>query len=54
MFARVLDREYIGDWHRLIGNILCFLKICDVEIKWEKLYEIFRKFLEVSLIYISQ
>ena len=54
MFARVLDREYIGDWHRLIGNILCFLRICDVEIEWEKLYEIFKKFLNVSLIYISQ
>lgn len=52
MFARVLDKEYVGDWHRLIGNILCFLRICDVEIEWKRLYGIFKQFLDVSLIYI--
>jgi hypothetical protein len=52
MFARVLDKEYVGDWHRLIGNMLIFLRSCDVEIEWKRLYEIFKQFLKVSLIYI--
>lgn len=52
MFARVLDKKYVGDWHRLIGNIFRFLRICDVEIEWKRLYNIFKQFLEVSLIYM--
>jgi hypothetical protein len=51
MFARVIDREYVGNWSLLIGNIPEFLKVCDVELDWNKMFDIFRKFLKISLIY---
>lgn len=51
IFGRVSDREYIGDWYRLIGNIPAFLLKSKVDIKWEKLFHVFRWFLEKSLVY---
>ena len=51
MFARVSDKEYVGSWSLLLGNIPNFLKVCDVEIEWKTIFDIFKQFLEVSLIY---
>lgn len=51
MFARVIDREYVGNWSLLIGNIPEFLEVCDLEIDWNKMFDILKKFLKVSLIY---
>lgn len=51
MFARVADKEYIGNWYNLIGNIPHFLSICKADVDWRILFEIFKCFLDVSLIY---
>lgn len=51
MFARVSDREYIGDWHLLIGNIPRFYEQYEIDIDWHKMYEILKWFLRESLIY---
>lgn len=51
MFARVSDNEYIGNWNELIGNIPVFLSRYDIDVDWEKMYDIFNAFLDISLIY---
>lgn len=51
MFARVSDKEYIGNWHLLIGNIPRFLQQYEVHIDWNKMYGILKWFLKESLIY---
>lgn len=51
IFARVSDREYIGDWHLLIGNIPKFIQLYEVIIDWDKMYEVLKWFLRKSLIY---
>ena len=51
MFARVSDNEYIGNWNELIGNIPVFLSRYDIDVDWEKVYDIFNAFLDISLIY---
>ncbi|WGE39169.1 hypothetical protein [Bacillus stercoris] len=51
MFARVSDREYIGNWNLLIGNIPRFLEQYEIDINWNKMYEILKWFLRESLIY---
>ncbi|CAM3187024.1 hypothetical protein FITA111629_08715 [Filibacter tadaridae] len=51
MFARVSDKEYIGNWHLLIGNIPRFLQQYEVCIDWNKTYKILKWFLKESLIY---
>ena len=51
IFARAFDREYIGDWHLLIGNIPGFLKKYNVDVDWNIIYESFKWFLKDSLIY---
>lgn len=50
MFARVSDNDYIGDWHKLIGNIPAFLLRYDINVDWERLFAIFQDFLSLSLI----
>lgn len=50
MFARVLDKEYIGNWHLLIGNIPRFLQRYEVAIDWSNMYEVLKWFLKESLI----
>lgn len=50
MFARVSDNDYIGDWHKLIGNIPAFLMRYDINVDWERLFAIFQDFLNLSLI----
>jgi hypothetical protein len=51
MFAIVSDREYIGNWYLLIGNIPQFLNQYELEIDWHRMYEIMKWFLRESLIY---
>ena len=45
--------EYIdinGLWFGLLSNILEFLNIIDVDVKWDKLYNIFNEFVYLSLL----
>jgi hypothetical protein len=51
MFAKCLDRTYIGEWHLLVGNIIKFLKMYEVDVEYSKLYKIFTQFLDFSLIW---
>ncbi len=51
MFSRVSDREYIGNWYLLIGNIPQFLEQYKIDIDWGKMYEVLKWFLKESLIY---
>ena len=51
IFARVVDRRYIGNWYNLIGNIPNYLKICGVDIDWERMLGILKNFFDYSLIY---
>lgn len=51
MFARVANNEYIGNWYNLIGNVPLFIKVCNIDIDWKCLFNIFMSFLDVSLIY---
>ena len=51
MFARVSDSEYIGNWNLLIGHIPEFLEKYNMDINWNKMYEVYKCFLRVSLIY---
>lgn len=51
MFARVSDNDYIGNWNQLIGNIPAFLLRYDIDVDWERIYDIFNTFLDLSLIY---
>lgn len=51
MFARVSDREYIGNWHLLLGNIPRFIEKYDIDIDWNKMYGMLKWFLKESLIY---
>ena len=50
MFSRVIDKEYIGNWYNLIGNIPEYLRTCHVEVNWATLFNAFIAFLDVSLI----
>jgi len=52
IFARVIDKEYIGNWSMLLGNIARFLMACGIEVNWNRLFEIFNQFMNVSLIYL--
>jgi hypothetical protein len=51
MFARISRLEYIGNWNLLLGNILLFFDIYNIEIDWSEMYSILKWFLRVSLIY---
>ncbi|MBF4501966.1 hypothetical protein IRY55_11375 [Savagea sp. SN6] len=50
IFARVLKKEYIGEWHFLIGNIPDFIDKYNIEINWDMMYKILKWFLKESLI----
>lgn len=54
IFARVIDREYVGNWYLLLGNMLEFLEVCCTEVNWNRMFEIFKQFLKVSLIYFPK
>lgn len=51
IFARVLEKEYIGNWHFLLGNIPDFIEKYNIEINWDIMYKILRWFLKESLIW---
>lgn len=51
IFARVSDREYIGNWNLLLGNIPRFVEKYNIDINWDMMYEILNWFLKESLIY---
>jgi len=51
IFAKKQDSNYTGVWYLLIGNILEFVKTYGNGIDFKKLFSIFKKFLDVSLIY---
>lgn len=51
IFARVSDREYIGNWNLLLGNIPRFVEKYDIDINWDIMYGILKWFLKESLIY---
>lgn len=51
IFARVSDREYIGNWNLLLGNIPRFVEKYKIDINWDMMYEILNWFLKESLIY---
>lgn len=54
MFAKVVGREYIGNWHSLIGNILQFARLCNIDLNWRLFFDSFVDFLDVSMIYHPQ
>ena len=51
IFAKCPDMTYIGYWHLLVGNIIEFLKMYDINVDYSKLYSIFCDFLDFSLIW---
>jgi len=51
IFARVSDREYIGNWHLLLGNIPRFIEKYDIDINWDIMYGMLKWYLKESLIY---
>lgn len=54
MFARRTGREYLGMWSHLVGNIPALFLRCEADVDWEKLYSIFKDFLEISLIWYGE
>ena len=52
LFVRVVDKEYIGNWNYVIGNIPLFYDVCGIDIDWGEIFDIFKKFLEISMIYV--
>ena len=51
IFAKKMDSNYIGVWYLLIGNILEFVDEYGDGVNWDILFEIFKTFLDTSLIY---
>lgn len=51
LFARVIDKQHIGNWNEIIGNIPNLIDHYDIEIEWNKLFCIFVRFLDLSEIY---
>ena len=51
MFANIKDSDmYYGTWFLLVGNVPAFLERYGIEIDWKKLYAVFDRFLDISLI----
>lgn len=51
MFARIGSLNYVGDWSLLLGNIPSFLLKYEIDVDWDKIFDIFKGFLELSLIW---
>lgn len=45
LFARVIQKEYIGNWNDIIGNIPLFLNMYEINTEWKKLFQIMLRFL---------
>lgn len=50
LFARTSNKDFLGNWNLLLGNIPEFLLNYEIDIDWEKLYNIFTEFLNISLL----
>ena len=54
IFARTFELQYIGNWDLLLGNIPSFLEQIDVDVEWNVLFNIFKCFLRMSMIYFGE
>ena len=45
LFARASNKDYLGNWNLLLGNILEFLLDYEIAVDWDKLYTIFNEIL---------
>lgn len=50
LFARSSNKDYLGNWNLLLGNILDFLLNYEIDVDWNKLYTIFSEFLNITLL----
>ena len=50
LYARTADKDFLGNWNLLLGNIPELLSDYEIDIEWEKLYTIFTEFLDISLL----
>lgn len=50
LFARSSNKEYLGNWNLLLGNVLEFLFDYEIDVDWNKLYTIFNEFLNITLL----
>ena len=50
LFARSSNKEYLGNWNLLLGNVLEFLLDYEIDVDWNKLYTIFNEFLNITLL----
>lgn len=50
LFARAYNKDYLGNWNLLLGNILEFLLDYEIAVDWDKLYTIFNEFLNITLL----
>ena len=51
MFAKTAMLNRTGLWFLLLGNIPNLLDEIEIKVEWEKLYNIFLKFLKISMIW---
>ena len=50
LYTRTADKDFLGNWNLLLGNIPELLSDYEIDIEWEKLYTIFTEFLDISLL----
>ena len=50
LYARTADKDFLGNWNLLLGNIPELLSDYEIDIEWKKLYTIFTEFLDISLL----
>lgn len=50
IYARANQKDYLGRWSLLIGNIPEFLFKYEINVDWDKFFNIFEKFLDLSLL----
>lgn len=50
LFSKIKSLGSIGYWYLIVGNIPVFLNRYEIDVNWEKLYDIFEFYLRISLI----
>ena len=50
IYARANQRDYLGNWNLLIGNIPEFLYKYEINVDWDRIFNIFENFLALSLL----
>ena len=50
IYARANQRDYLGNWNLLIGNIPEFLYKYEINVDWDRIFNIFGNFLALSLL----